>query len=55
MTRLIVILGLCAAAFFVLDGNGTVRISSGGGSTGAISGYTGASAPAIKGIANAAG
>lgn len=55
MGRLFAIGALLAAAYLVLNDTGTVRMSSGGGGSGAFSGYSGASKPAINGIANAAG
>lgn len=54
MTRLLALLALGAAALYLLDNTGTLRFSGGSGSS-AISGYTSASAPAIKGIVDAAG
>ena len=55
MTRLLAFLALGAIAVYMLDETGTVRISSGGGGSNAFSGYAGSSAPAINGIAKAAG
>ena len=55
MTKTLALLALGAAALYMLEETGTVRISSGGGGSGAISGYANSSAPAIKGIADAAG
>ena len=57
MGRLFVIGGLLIAAYMVLNDNGSIRISGGpgGGGGGGFSTYSGASAPAISGIANAAG
>lgn len=55
MTRLLAIATALAAALFVLNDTGTVRLSTGGTGSGAISGYTGASQSAIGGIAGAAG
>ena len=55
MTKTLALLALGAVALYFLEETGTVRISGGGGGTGAISGYANSSAPAIKGIANAAG
>lgn len=54
MTRLLALGAALAAVLYLLNDTGTVRISGGGGS-GAISGYTGASKTAIGGIAGAAG
>ena len=54
MGRLLAIAALLLGAIYFLDQNGTVRISS-GSSGGGFSSYTGASAPAINGIAGAAG
>ena len=55
MTKTLALLALGAVALYFLEETGTVRISGGGGGTGAISGYANSSAPAIQGIANAAG
>ncbi len=55
MTRLLALLALGAAALYVLDETGTVRISSGGSGPSAISGYANSSGPAIKGVVDAAG
>lgn len=41
-------------AWLVLNDTGTIRTTGGGGGSGAFSGYTGASKPAISGIAGAA-
>lgn len=55
MTRLLAVAAALAAVLYLLADTGTVRLSNGGTSKGAISGYTGASKSAIGGIAGAAG
>ena len=55
MGRVLVICGLLFGAYVVLSDNRSIRVGGGSGGSGAISGYTGASAPAINGIAGAAG
>lgn len=55
MTRLIAFAALAAGALYALDQSGTDRISSGSTPNGSFSGYTSSSAPAIQGIARAAG
>lgn len=55
MGKLIAIGALIAGAYLVVHDNGPSRMSSGGGGSGAFSGYTGAAKPAISGIAGAAG
>lgn len=48
-------IAVALAVLYLLNDTGTVRLSTGGTSEGAISGYTGASKSAIAGIAGAAG
>lgn len=55
MGRLLAIGALLAAGYLLLNDMDGVRMSSGGGGSGAFSKYSGASKPAISGIANAAG
>ena len=55
MTRLFAIAAGFAVTLYLLNDTGTVRISGGGSSKGAISGYTAASKSAIGGIGGAAG
>jgi hypothetical protein len=53
MGKVLVIGALLVGAYLVVHDTGPSRMSSGG--SGAFSGYTNASKPAITGIANAAG
>ena len=55
MTRLFAFAALAAGALYYLEDTGTLRFSSGGSGSSAISGYANASKPAINGIVNAAG
>lgn len=50
MNRVIVIGAICGLALYLLDGTGTVQISSGGGSASNAAGYFGASAKVASGM-----
>jgi len=55
MGRLLAMGALLAAGYLVLSDSGGIRLSTDGGGSGVFSTYSGASKPAISGIANAAG